>query len=158
MATTLARWNVGEAFLPSANKPGAEIVSGTNFPYRVLHFDQTTDESCYFLGQLPENYGAAANIEVDVRWLTDVSTTGTVRWAAQVLGRTNGETWDVALSSETTVDDARSAASALHVATIAIAAPALAPSDEFVLRILRKGGVGGYAADADLRGVVLKAA
>lgn len=156
---TIGRWNVSEAILPSSGKPGVEIITGSNFDYPVLHFDKDTEQKCFFSGQIPDNYGAAANTSIEIRWLTDATATGVVRWAAQILGRENGETWDVALSSEVAVDDARTAASSLHVATASFTAPALAPGDEFIIAILRKAAHANdtYTADGDLLGLRITA-
>ena len=159
MATTLLRWSAREALLPTTLAPGVEFINGTNFNYMVLHFDQAGGEHCWFFGQIPENYGAAANCEVDVSWKSNAATTGNVIWAVQILGRTQAETWDVALSSQVQATSTRAAANALHVLTISLTAPALAPGDEFVMNLIRNfDSVANYTADADLIGVILKAA
>jgi hypothetical protein len=155
MADVLIKeWDVGAMRRPAANAPSASRTPGANFPWDALNFDDTDAEYIYAFGTMPEAdiYAAGQNIEVEIPWVTDGATVGTVRWKAEIVGRTDGEAWDVAFADSAEVGDPRTAANALHVALISIAAPSLSPGDDFILKLSRNPGHGedNYGADADM--------
>ena len=160
MSVLIKEWEVGSLQRASASAPSRSMPSGSNFPTIALNFDPAADESVYAFGEMPESdiYTASGNVIVEISWLTDELTTGTVRWKADILGRADGEAWDVAFSDSDTVDDPRTAGDALHVAIITIAAPSLSPGDRFVLKLTREGTHANdtyNGADADMIGAKL---
>lgn len=154
MADVLIKeWDVGAMRRPDANAPSAKREPGTNFPWDSLNFSNVDAEYIFMFGTMPESdiYAATQNIEVEISWVTDLATVGTVRWKAEILGRKDWEAYDVAFTDAAEVSDARTAGNALHVATIPLAGPALAPRDDFVMKISRNvGPQDNYAADADM--------
>jgi len=155
MADVLIKeWDVGAMRRPDANAPSANRTPGINFPWDALNFDDTDAEYIYMFGTMPESdiYSAAQDVKVEIPWVTDAVTVGTVRWGADILGRTDVEAWDVAFTDSAEVSDPRAAASSLHVAVITLAGPALTPGDDFILRLRRNPGHGedNYGADADM--------
>lgn len=155
MADVLIKeWDVGAMRRPDAAAPSASRTQGANFPWDALNFAPASTELFYVFGTMPESdlYTAGQDIKVKFAWVSDAASVGVVRWRADILGRVAGEAWDVAFPDAISVNSARVAGDALHVATGTLVAPALAPGDDFILA-LRRAGVHGddtYPVDADL--------
>jgi glucose dehydrogenase len=163
MADVLIKeWDIGAMRRPASSAPARSLTSGSNFPWDALNFAPGVDQVVYVFGVMPEadQYAAGQDVKVEFDWISDGSTTGVVRWKAELLGRTDGEAWDVAFTDSGTVDDARTAANALHRASVTLSSPALAPKDSFILKLSRNGSHGNdsYTADANMTKARLLAA
>lgn len=150
----IKEWDIGGMRRPAASAPSRSLTAGANFPWDALNFDPTADEAIYVFGVMPESdiYTAAQNVKIEWDWISDAASVGVVRWKAEIVGRINGEAWDVAFTDSGTVDDARTAGNALHTATVTLAAPALAPRDSFILKLSRNASHANdtYPVDADM--------
>lgn len=154
MAKTLGIWTPAGAILPASGAPGVVFTTGTNYTYLTLDFDQTSVESVYFFGTIPQSYNNG-NVTVRVFWTA--TTTGNVYWYANYLGRVNDEVLDVALTTGSFLVDGVTAANDIMVADIAISTPTLAAGDWFVINLgrLASDGSDTLAADAKLLGIEL---
>ncbi|MCP4201155.1 MAG: hypothetical protein GY769_04395 [bacterium] len=141
MSVLIKEWDVGAMRRPGSSAPAFDLTVGSNFPWNHLKFDPASDEVVYVFGVMPESdiYTADGDVEVEIDWVSDTSTTGTVRWKVQLLGRADGEAWDTAFSDSATEDDPRTAGDSLHIATVSFTTPSLAPGDRFILALTREG-------------------
>jgi hypothetical protein len=120
-----------------------------------LNYDQSTDETAYFIGVLPQSY-AGGTLTANIFWTA--TTTGNVVWNVGALGRVNDEVWDSALAAVDAVTDGVTAANDLMVAAVSMATPTLAAGDLLVLSVVRDANNGSdtLAADAKLIAVELQ--
>lgn len=101
MAQTVINLLPTDSELPAANFPAKTVINGTT-SYKVLQFDDTTDETCYWLFQL-QNY-LSGLLTVTIYWYAASSSSGSVVWEASIAAITpnmdsqNTETKDVAAS------------------------------------------------------------
>jgi len=49
----------------------------------VLDFDDATEESCVFIGAIPDNANLASGLSVRIHWMATSATTGNCRWGVQ---------------------------------------------------------------------------
>lgn len=125
------------AILPAANPADLQLITGTNFTYYVLDFDQATAESIGGQFRLPPHYLAGTDLLVTIEWISTLIA-GDVKWGAQILGRAEGETFDAAMSAEATVTTTTNGtAGKKNVSTITINNPDLVAEDTFILKIRR---------------------
>lgn len=151
MATSLIQWHAMAGQVQGVNRPQAKYVDGTNFDHWVVAF--AASEKLIFEGKIPQAYsGGAINVVVD--WVADAATSGSATWGVKVLGRADGETYDNALSAQTTQADAVLAAGALHQTLIAIASPGLLAGDVLILELQLTSALTG--GDALLKSVELQ--
>lgn len=148
MATSLMSWLPQAAIMPTATRPSAEYSALTNFPVMRLLFDKATDETCYFIGVLPQLY-SAGNLTVAIYWTA--STTGDCVWGSGFLGREDNDVLDASMATIVNATDSVTAADDLMVATITHSSPSLTIGDYFVLKIQRTGSDGSDTLDADAR-------
>ena len=163
MSVLIKEWGLGGMQRPATRAPSRSTPAGTNYPWSALNFDPAADESVYVEGEIPESdiYTASGNVNVVISWVSDTSTTGSVRWKVEIVGRADGEAWDVAFSDSATVEDPRTAGDSLHRAVVSLVAPSLSPGERFVMKITREGTHANdtyNGADADMIGAKLLAA
>ena len=127
------KWTARQGVPQASSAPGFSYTDGTNFAYH--HADFAVNEVLNFHGIMPASYTASGSINVVVNWIPPTGTSGSATWGAKVLGREDGETFDAALSSQSTQADSVQSVDQLHQATIAISSPALSPGDAFVLEL-----------------------
>ena len=142
MATSLFFWEAAAAKFPATAAPAAVFTAGTNFVWVSLAFaGSTADESCYFIGVMPDTYSAAGNITWRLYYLpaTGCSEGDKVRWDIGIVGRVDDETFDAAMSDTASVTDTISAGveADLHIAEVNDTAPTLAPGDLIVVKVTR---------------------
>lgn len=128
-----------DAALPTANPAALSTVVGTNFVYKCLDYDPTTEESAYWEWFLTPDY-LSENIVADIYWIS--AGAGNVKFGFSVLGREKGETWDSALGTEKTVVQTNAGAGLMNKARITTFAPGWSPGDVLLFKLARK------AADA----------
>lgn len=87
---------------PASSTPNRNTIAGTNFDYIVLEYDATTSEEAIWQFQFPTDADATADVNVLIRFLTPSGSVGGVCFSGQFLGRTNGETYDVAMGTTIT--------------------------------------------------------
>ena len=143
-----------DAALPTVNPAALSTVVGTNFVYKCLDFDPTTEESAYWEWFLTPDY-LSENIVVDIYWIS--AGAGDVKFGFSVLGREKGETWDSALGVERTVVQTNAGAGLMNKARITTFAPGWSPGDVLLFKLARKAADAADTIDAnDVR--VLKVA
>lgn len=143
------------AILPDTNPPAQTKVTGTNFTYYVLDFDKTTPESIFAQFKLPPNYSPGASLKVIIQWISTV-TSGAVVWAAQILGRADGETFDSAPSSaQVVITTTDGTAGKINTSEITLNSPDLAENDVFILKLFRFANYGADTMDADARVIMV---
>jgi len=77
---------------------------GANFDFGRLDFDKDTDEIAFSPPFVMENYDGTTNVTCKVYWKADTDA-GVVRWIVSLLGRTDDEAWDAALTDLFTIED-----------------------------------------------------
>ena len=87
-----------DAILPVANPPAKASTDGANFSYETLDYDDGTEETAYWERWLTPDYDLE-NVVADIDWIAAAGA-GDVKFGLQVLGRAEGEAWDVALGAE----------------------------------------------------------
>lgn len=87
---------------PASSTPNRDTEAGTNFDYLALEYDATTSEEAIWQYQLPTDADTSQNIVVLVRFLTPTGSAGGVCFTGSFLGRTNTETYDVAMGTAIT--------------------------------------------------------
>lgn len=163
MADVLIKeWDIGAMRRPAAGAPSASRTPGANFPWDALNFATSGNEAVFMFGTMPESdlYAASQSIAVEVSWVSDAASVGTVRWEFFILGRKTGEAWDVVFVDGASASSPRVAGNALHTISIPFGAPSLEPGDDFILRIRRANyhGEDNWPVDADLVRVRMYAA
>ncbi len=138
---------------PASSTPNRNTVSGTNFDYLVLEYDATSSEEAIWQYQLTTDADTTQDITVLIRFLTPSGSVGGVCFSGQFLGRTNTETYDVAMGStitgcNTTLDTAGDINQILL--TFTSAQHGLAVGDSVVFKLARATANGSdtHAGDA----------
>jgi hypothetical protein len=67
------------------NQPPASAFAtlDTRNSIAVLDFDDTTEESCVFIGVIPDNANLSSGLSVRIHWMSTSATTGNCRWGVQ---------------------------------------------------------------------------
>ena len=136
------------AVLPVANPAALVSVDGANFSYKVLDFDATTEESCFWDWFLTPDY-LLENIEAYIYWISTGA--GNVKFGVRTLGRQTGDTWDAALGTEQTVVQANAGAGITNVAKINSFAPGWAANQNVLFKLARKAADALDTLNADAR-------
>jgi len=128
---------------PAANPPGEGVED--NFP--TLDFDDGTDESVFFLYELPEEFYKGGNIAVELTWFVDTAPAGveSVVWGLEYKKQSEGDNFDFGAGTTTATDTEVVTAGTpandkkLHRTTFPtlFAAPGALPHDYFLVRIYR---------------------
>jgi len=154
-------WGPADAVLPTSAAPAGTFVDGTNFDYFALGFagaDGAADESCFFVGVVPDSYGAGT-VFFRIYWVPAAGAPASENcsWDVSVLGRIDDEVFDTAASETQTVNDVVTAAGDLQVASTTAASVTLAAGDFLVIKLNRdydeaNGGT-GLGEDANFVGL-----
>lgn len=75
----LAVFKAQDAVPPASNYATLDVRVGTNVSSLVLDFDDTTDESTFFMGFMPDNYDGGG-LTVVTLWMATSATTGAISW------------------------------------------------------------------------------
>ena len=160
MATYLMSWTPQAAVLPTTLRPAMEYSNLSNFPTMRLLFDSAVDESCYFVGILPQHY-AGGDTAVLLYWTA--SATGDVTWRVLQRGIGNNDSVDGAFTDAFSVVDSVTAADDLMVASMTfsfqqIPPPLMSKGDLCIIEVRRQGlnDSDTLAVDARLLGVELR--
>jgi len=125
-----------DAILPTVNPAAYSDPDGTNFSYGQLAFDDTTDESVYYIFPMDTFYDSGT-LYFDI-WWKGTNITNDVVWQVNLLGRIDDEVWDAALGSDNYIaDTAKGTADDLAKATITVATTGIVPSDMVILKLSR---------------------
>lgn len=135
-----------DAVLPTVNPP-ARVDTDGNFSYQTLDFDHTTEETCFWERWLSQDYNEE-NIVADIYWKSPAAA-GNAKFGFSVLGRAEGETWDVAMGIEQTVVGPTGGAGVLNRARITTFAPGWNKEDTLLFKLARKAADGADTIDAD---------
>ncbi len=81
----MATGNVLAVFSPLGSIPPASNMATLDVRnvHSVLNFDAATEESAYFEGLLPDNYGGGG-LTIDLYWLGATATSGDTKWGASM--------------------------------------------------------------------------
>ena len=129
----------------------------------VLNFDTTTQESAFFTGVLPRQYGGSG-ITVYVHWMAATATTGTIGWDIAI-ERMSDDTTDLDSDSFATAQTITAAtvpgtSGVAKITNVAISSGAnmdsLAVGESFRLRIRRDVATDTAAGDAQLLAIEIK--
>ncbi|MBA7716740.1 hypothetical protein ES703_125816 [subsurface metagenome] len=142
-----------DAILPVANPPAKASTDGANFSYETLDYDDGTEETAYWERWLTPDYDLE-NVVADIDWIAAAGA-GDVKFGLQVLGRAEGEAWDVALGAEETVISPTGGAGVLNRARISTFAPGWAKEDNLVFKLARKAADDNLVGDAKVLKVVV---
>jgi len=128
------------AILPDANFPGISKTVGTNWVYKTLDFDPSTDEACYWNVQIPTDV-TPASAKLVLLW---TASAGTAAQAAyfDVVTRSlaNDEVVDATTTPSTATDSANDALIAtgdLHVLPITLTTTGWAAGDLLQIKLSR---------------------
>jgi hypothetical protein len=73
------------SFTALDNQPPASAFAtlDTRNSIAVLDFDDTTEESCVFIGVIPDNANLSSGLSVRIHWMATTATSGNCRWGVQ---------------------------------------------------------------------------
>ena len=103
------------AVLPDSNFPNLGKTVGTNWTYKTLDFDQSTDETCYWNVAIPANV-TPASANLIIHW-TAASGSGNVYWECTARSIGNDQVIDATTTPNTsanTVNDTLLATGDIH--------------------------------------------
>jgi hypothetical protein len=153
-ATECLMLDAGAAIVPSSGGAATGQVDDTNFSYRVLDFDDTSDENAYWSFELPANF-AGFTASVTPVWTVAACTADTaddVCWIIDGGGIADDEAWDGGTldGSETAGQDVCSAADDLMVGpTIAFTHLITISDDRANFKITRDADLGHASCAGD---------
>lgn len=133
---------------PATNGAADGSTTGTNFTYATKDFDQTTEEHIDFQIVIPSTY-SGGNLTWTFYW-TAASGTGTVSWEVNVLGISNDEVLDSALTDVGSATDTLIATGDVHVVSVEQTGTLPTASDILAVRISRDVAADTLNADAKL--------
>jgi len=135
------------AIVPASDGAEQKQIEGTNFPYYTLNFDKETDESAFWEFIVPDDYDGE-NITVNI-WYKTTVTSGTVVFEVKVLGRTEGEIFDVALGAghSNSADTVPGTAGNIGICAPAAFNPFWTAGDLVILKLMRDITEDDAAAD-----------
>ena len=157
MSVLLAAYDLNSLKRDASAPPAYEYHDDTNWDWDAYEFDSVSQEKVHGVGVLPQApvYNEQGDLTFRIKWRTDGSTTGTVRWRVAVLGRTHSESYDVTTTDTGDVDSARTAANQELWADITLTTPSLSPGDTLMFTVTRVADHANddYGADASLTAV-----
>lgn len=157
---SLLQWTALSAELPASNYATFD----TRNNHACLDFDQTTGETCYFTGVMPQHYSDTTGVTVYLHWAGSVVGTNTVGWLVAFERMADGGTdidADSFASDQTVTAEAADATTGiLDVSSVAVTKGAnmdsVVAGDLFRLRITRNVAVDDLAGDAELYAVEIR--
>lgn len=153
---TLAVWDAAASRPPSSDFATLDVRNS----HVVLDFDDTTDETTYWLGVLPAHY-AGGSFTALLRWMATSATTGSVQW--DVAFERHPSTLDLdsdSFGSDGSASQTTAGTSgALSTATVSVS-PSSTPQagESFRLRVRRNATSDSMTGDAELLTVELREA
>lgn len=157
---TLIGWTALGSESPASNY--ATLDTRNNHP--CLDFDQTTGETAYFSGVMPQHYSAATGVTVILYWAGSVVGTNTVGWLVAFErmgdGGTDIDSDSFASDATVTAEAADATSGILDVSSVNITAGAnmdsVVAGDLFRLRVTRDVANDTLAGDAELYAVEIR--
>jgi len=162
MATVYWPFDPFQATMRSTAFPAHVQANGSNYPFRALAFDASTDEAAFFT--FPATRYGSGNVTVDVWWYADTASSGAVVWGAQIAAITgDSDSQDVetdSLATAATVTDTHlgTTGQRLHKTAITVSSlDSLSADDWVTLRFYRDADAGGdtMTGDALLAGIIV---
>jgi hypothetical protein len=91
------------------NQPPASAFAtlDTRNSIAVLDFDDTTEESCVFIGVIPDNANLSSGLSVRINWMATSATTGSCRWGVRFEKMTtdlDSDSFDTATEAHSTTN------------------------------------------------------
>lgn len=160
LTPTLAFFNGSNAIYPSSNYATKDIRN----IYPVLDFDDTTNESIYFVGIMPQQYRENTDIEVRIFFSMTSATSGDVDWSVDFERLTSFDQ-DIDSSSfsdsTSTVDTAvPSNSGELAITSITVTAgdsiDNIVAGDMFAMRLTRGATTDTATGDAEVLGIEIR--
>jgi len=141
------------AIFPAANYPALAQTDGTNFSYWTLAFEKDTDESCFWVFDVPAEYDAG-NVTITVKAVS-TATSGGVSWTVKTATVADAGTLDSSLGSEVIFDAKTVDGSAGDIFEQSKTFdPGWTAGNLAVLQLLRNVGEAGDTAAADVKMVI----
>ncbi|MFA5388859.1 MAG: hypothetical protein WC312_03795 [Candidatus Omnitrophota bacterium] len=107
------------AVLPTSSYAEIQDFAGTNFTYRVLAFDQSADEKCFWHFPIPDNF-TGTTVTITAYWTANSGTnTRGVSWKFDSGGFADDEAFNTGAlgGTEIEIEDAKIASGDMHIAT-----------------------------------------
>lgn len=157
---SLLMWTALQGEPPASNYATLD----TRNAHPCLDFDQTTGETIYFSGVMPQHYSDATGVTVYLHWAGSVAGTNTVGWLIAFERMGDGGTdidADSFASDQTVTAEAADATSGiLDVSSVAVTKGAnmdsVVAGDLFRLRVTRDVATDTLAGDAELYAVEIR--
>ena len=149
---SLAEWTALSAETPASNYGSLAVVNNQ----AVLEFDAATDETVYFSGVLPAQYGGGG-LTVSLVWTSATATSGNCVWDVAVERQEAGHAIgaDAFAAQQSVTDASPGTAGNLEYATIAFTNGAqmdsLAVNERFRLSVMRDANEGADTMTGDAR-------
>jgi hypothetical protein len=156
---TLAAFFPANAIYPSSNYATKDIRN----VYPVLDFDDSTNETIYFVGLMPKQY-QGNGIDVNLFFTMTSATSGDVDWKVSFerLAASDQDIDSDSYSSETSITDVAvpSVSGEIAVSTITVTSGSsmdnIVAGDMFSLKLTRDAATDTATGDAELLGVELR--
>lgn len=142
------------ASLPDTNFPSISKTVGTNWTYKTLGFDQSTDEACYWNVMIPSDLASITSAKLHLHWTASGGTPGQAcYWQVTTRSVANDEVIDATTTPSTATDtgnDVLLATGDAHLVTITLTTTGWAASDLLQIKLNRDAdnGSDNLAADA----------
>lgn len=157
---SLIAWNALSGEPPASNYATLD----TRNTHPCLDFDQTTGETAYFSGVMPQHYSAATGVTVILHWAGSAAGTNTVGWLVALErmgdGGTDIDSDSFAADTTVTAEAADATSGILDVSSCTITAGAnmdsVVAGDLFRLRVTRDVANDTLAGDAELYAVEVR--
>lgn len=132
--------------------------------HAVLDFDDTTGETAYFTGIMPQHYSAATGVTIYLDWMATSATTGTIGWLVAFErmgdGGTDMDADSFAADATVTAATVNATSGIIKVTNVAVTAGANSDSvvagDMFRLRVTRDVANDTATGDAELLGIEIR--
>lgn len=143
---------------PTSSYAELQDFAGTNFTYRVLAFDTSSDEKCFWTFAIPDNF-TGSTCTYTYYWTTDSGGANkTIRWAIDTGGYANDEAWKTGALGGTlqTTDDTWIANGDMHIVTSSAMTHGWTAGDMATVYLYRDVSGDDIAGDVYLIGVKIE--
>jgi hypothetical protein len=152
-------------FTPMTSQPPAANFAtlDTRNSIAVLDFDDSTDESAFWVGVMPEAASLGSGLKIRIHWMATSATSGTVRWGAQ-LERMNtdldSDSFDTVATAGTATSGTTGIATVTEITLTTI--DSVAAGELYRVKVYRDAdgtsGTDDVAGDAELIAVEVRSA
>jgi hypothetical protein len=135
---TINRWFANQGMQPFSNYAlwGSYAGSGAMLPY--IAFNDTTAQSIFFIGIMPESVALGSGVIVKLVWISSTANSGAVKWNVamdRMVGSLANDSYDTAATGTTTTNGSTSV---VNVTTITLTTlDGTIAEDSYKLQVLR---------------------